>query len=228
MVEARGGISDKARRRAQRGAAAPSRAHADTRRFGDARAQDSKCTGIRPRSVEILAHCGALAALGGAAALQPVADLPVYACSARSGPEQLLYSLRGSAAREGIFGAPPHRPCVAYSAEQWRVEAALEGALTGAVARPEGGGEQAPAGEKVVAAAAAEQAADGMLRALLHSEQGRRLRAAGDLGKAVGDCSPEQIQALKDWLAENPEPLLPPVLCFFEPILQGLAGCAPK
>lgn len=134
MVEARAGISDKARSAAQRMALSACRIL--TRHSH--RAQDSKCTGIRPRTVEILSHCGALASLGGAGALQPVADLPVYACSAARGPETLLYSLRAAAPRDGVFGAPPHRPCVAYSAEQWRVETALEAALTqrgGAVRR---------------------------------------------------------------------------------------------
>jgi 2-polyprenyl-6-methoxyphenol hydroxylase-like FAD-dependent oxidoreductase len=79
--------------------------------------------------VEILAHCGALASLGGLSALQPVADLPVYSCTQRDGPVRLLYSLRAAAPREGVFGAPPARACVAYSAPQWRVERALADAL---------------------------------------------------------------------------------------------------
>ena len=94
-----------------------------------ATAQDSKCTGIRPRSIQILEQCGALQRLGGTAALQPVVDLPVYGCTATLGPVRLLYSLRAAAPTAGVFGAPPARACVAYSCEQWRVERALLEAL---------------------------------------------------------------------------------------------------
>lgn len=102
-------------------------------------AQDSKCTGIRPRSVEVLFQCGALDELGGASKLTPVCDLPVYACSQAEGPLRLLYSLRAAAPRQGCFGQPDARPCIAYSLEQWRVERALLARLerrAGASVRP--------------------------------------------------------------------------------------------
>jgi 2-polyprenyl-6-methoxyphenol hydroxylase-like FAD-dependent oxidoreductase len=54
----------------------------------------------------------------------------VYGCTAKGGPKSLLYSLRAAAPTHGVFGAPPARPCVAYSCEQWRVERALLQALT--------------------------------------------------------------------------------------------------
>ena len=93
------------------------------------RAQDSKCTGIRPRSVEVLLQCGALDELGGLAKLTPVCDLPVYACTRAGGPLRLLYSLRAAAPRLACFGKPAARPCIAYSMEQWRVEGALLASL---------------------------------------------------------------------------------------------------
>jgi len=100
--------------------------------------KDSKCTGIRPRSVQVLHQTGALAELGGEAALTPVCDLPVYACTAEAGPVSLLYSLRAAAPRAGALGTPPPRERIAFSAEQWRCERALLASLErrpGAVVR---------------------------------------------------------------------------------------------
>jgi 2-polyprenyl-6-methoxyphenol hydroxylase-like FAD-dependent oxidoreductase len=88
--------------------------------------------------VQVLRQTGALEELGGEAALTPVCDLPVYACTAADGPVRLLYSLRAAAPRAGALGVPPPRDRIAYSAEQWRVERALLDSLArrpGAVVR---------------------------------------------------------------------------------------------
>mmetsp|Transcript_8045 Transcript_8045/g.26731 ORF Transcript_8045/g.26731 Transcript_8045/m.26731 type:complete len:727 (+) Transcript_8045:60-2240(+) len=105
-------------------------ANGGTVRIVDARAgiseRDSKCTGVRPRTIEVLAHCSAFEEVSDK--LNPIVDLPVYLTHASHG-HSLLYSFRANSRGQGMYSELPYRPRSAWSLEQWRIEKALATAL---------------------------------------------------------------------------------------------------